>query len=123
MMIAVLEKKCGLKLAAQDVFLNVAGGLKVEDPGVDLAIIMALASSYFDSAITENICFAAEVGLSGELRPVRQVESRVKEAHKLGFKTVYLASLDEEKLGSDLKTKIKVLGHENISTLMKTFFV
>ena len=91
MLLAVLEKKCGFKLAAKDVFLNIAGGIKVEDPGIDLAIIYAALSSNEEIPISQKICFAAEVGLSGEIRPVSRIESRISEAEKLGFETIFIS--------------------------------
>jgi len=91
MLLAVLEKKCGFKLAAKDVFLNIAGGIKVEDPGIDLAIICAALSSNEEIPISQKICFAAEVGLSGEIRPVSRIESRISEAEKLGFETIFIS--------------------------------
>jgi DNA repair protein RadA/Sms len=91
MLLAVLEKKCGFKLAAKDVFLNIAGGIKVEDPGIDLAIICAALSSNEEIPISQKVCFAAEVGLSGEIRPVSRIESRISEAEKLGFETIFIS--------------------------------
>ncbi len=85
MLLAVLEKRAGFKLGAKDVFLNIAGGLKVNDPAVDLAVISAVLSSNVDVAIDQSTCMAGEVGLSGEIRPVNRLEQRVREAEKLGF--------------------------------------
>ncbi|MCF0178284.1 MAG: DNA repair protein RadA, partial [Bacteroidales bacterium] len=96
MLLAVLEKRAGFKLATKDVFLNVAGGLRITDPSCDLAVVVAILSSNFDLAITPDTCFAAEVGLSGELRPVSQVERRIAEAEKLGFKKIYISSFNKE---------------------------
>lgn len=91
MLLAVLEKRCGFRLGAKDVFLNIAGGLKVEDPGIDLAVVCAVLSSNADIPVPSGICFAAEVGLSGEIRPVSRVEQRIAEAEKLGFKEIYIS--------------------------------
>jgi DNA repair protein RadA/Sms len=91
MLLAVLEKRCGFRLGAKDVFLNIAGGLKVEDPGIDLAVVCAVLSSNADIPISTGVCFAAEVGLSGEIRPVNRVEQRIAEAEKLGFKEIYIS--------------------------------
>ena len=92
MLLAVLEKRAGFRLGVKDVFLNMAGGLKVSDPACDLAVICAVLSSNFDFAIPSDVCFAGEVGLSGEIRPVSQTERRVAEAARLGFRTVYVSS-------------------------------
>ena len=92
MLLAVLEKRCGFKMGIKDVFINMAGGLRVEDPAVDLSLICAVISSLHDIAIPKGTVFAAEVGLSGEIRPVSRPEVRVAEAEKLGFKRIFLAS-------------------------------
>lgn len=92
MLLAVLEKRAGFKLSVKDVFLNMAGGLRVNDPACDLAVICAVLSSNFDFAIPSDICFAGEVGLSGEIRPVAQTDRRVMEAARLGFKKIYVSS-------------------------------
>ena len=86
MLLAVLEKRVGFKLAQKDVFLNIAGGLRISDPAIDLSVISAILSSNMDSAIEADICMAGEVGLSGEIRPVNRIEQRISEAEKLGFK-------------------------------------
>ena len=96
MLLAVLEKRAGFKLAAKDVFLNIAGGLRVSDPACDLAIVASVLSSNFDLYISPKVCFAAEVGLSGEIRPVSQVERRIAEAEKLGFEEIYISSFNKE---------------------------
>ncbi|MDR0658514.1 MAG: DNA repair protein RadA [Mediterranea sp.] len=85
MLLAVLEKRVGFKLAQKDVFLNIAGGLKVNDPAIDLAVISAILSSNMDTAIGSGVCMAGEIGLSGEIRPVNRIEQRIGEAEKLGF--------------------------------------
>jgi DNA repair protein RadA/Sms len=88
MLLAVLEKRAGFKLAAKDVFLNIAGGLKVNDPAIDLAVVASVLSSNTDLTIPHEICLTGEVGLSGEIRPVTRIEQRVSEAEKLGFKSI-----------------------------------
>ena len=88
MLLAVLEKRAGFKLSAKDVFLNIAGGLKVNDPGIDLAVVSSILSSNLDMALPTDICLAGEVGLSGEIRPVTRIGQRVGEAAKLGFKSI-----------------------------------
>ncbi|MEJ7694144.1 DNA repair protein RadA [Daejeonella sp.] len=91
MLLAVLEKRCGFKLSTQDVFLNIAGGLRVEDPAIDLAVVVAIISSHEDMPVDSKICFAAEVGLSGEIRAVNRIEQRIAEAEKLGFEKIYIS--------------------------------
>ena len=90
MLLAVLEKRVGFKLAQKDVFLNIAGGLKVNDPALDLAVISAILSSNVDIALEQGVCFSGEVGLSGELRPITRIEQRIAEAQKLGFSTMII---------------------------------
>jgi DNA repair protein RadA/Sms len=94
MLLAVLEKRCGFKLGVKDVFINIAGGIRVEDPGIDLALVSAILSSNEDLPIPQTICFAAEVGLTGEIRPVNRVEQRISEAEKLGFEKIYVSSFN-----------------------------
>lgn len=91
MLLAVLEKRCGFRLGHKDVFLNIAGGLKVEDPGIDLAVISSILSSNEDMPITGKVAFAAEIGLSGEIRPVNRADQRISEAEKLGFETIFIS--------------------------------
>ena len=95
MLLAVLEKRAGFRLGAMDVFLNIAGGLKVEDPAIDLAVVCAVLSSARDEAIPQDVCFAAEVGLSGEIRAVPRIEQRIMEAEKLGFKRIVLSRFNK----------------------------
>ena len=92
MLLAVLEKRAGFKLSAKDVFLNIAGGMKVADPACDLAVVASILSSNFDLSISLKSCFAAEVGLSGEIRPVSQIERRISEAARLGYTSIYISS-------------------------------
>lgn len=91
MLLAVLEKRAGFHLGAKDVFLNITGGITVDDPAIDLAVTAAILSSNEDIAIAKNICFAAEVGLAGEIRPVPRIEQRILEAEKLGFETIMIS--------------------------------
>ena len=91
MLLAVLEKRCGFKLGAKDVFLNIAGGMRVSDPAIDLAVCCAILSSNVDIPISPRYCFAAEMGLSGEVRPVSRVEQRIGEAERLGFERIYVS--------------------------------
>lgn len=91
MLLAVLEKRAGFKLGAKDVFLNITGGISVDDPAIDLAVMAAILSSNSDIAIEKGICFAAEVGLAGEIRPVQRVDQRILEAEKLGFSKIFVS--------------------------------
>ncbi len=91
MLLAVLEKRAGFKLAAKDVFLNITGGISVDDPAIDLAVMAAILSSNSDIPIEKGICFAAEIGLAGEIRPVQRVDQRILEAEKLGFSTIFVS--------------------------------
>lgn len=91
MLLAVLEKRAGFRLGAKDVFLNITGGITVDDPALDLAVVAAILSSNEDIAVPKNICFAAEVGLAGEIRPVTRIEQRILEAEKLGFSTIIVS--------------------------------
>lgn len=91
MLLAVLEKRCGFRLATKDVFLNIAGGIKVDDPAIDLSIVASILSSNQDLPIPSSYCFSAEVGLSGEIRPVGRIEQRISEAIKLGFEKIFIS--------------------------------
>lgn len=113
MLLAVLEKRVGFKLAAKDVFLNIAGGLKVNDPALDLAVICAILSSNVDMPIPHRICMAGEVGLSGEIRPVTRIDQRIREAEKLGMETIIiprhnLKGVDASKLNIQIIEVAKV---------------
>ena len=91
MLLAVLEKRAGFRLGAKDVFLNITGGISVDDPAIDLAVVAAILSSNDDEALAKNFCFAGEVGLSGEIRPVQRVDQRILEAEKLGFEIIFVS--------------------------------
>jgi len=112
MLLAVLEKRAGFKLATKDVFLNIAGGIKVIDPAIDLAVISSILSSAFDSSIPSTTCFAAEIGLSGEIRPVSRLEQRIAEAKKLGMQKIFISKynkgIDQRTDGIDLVQISKV---------------
>lgn len=110
MLLAVLEKRCGFRLGAKDVFLNIAGGLKVEDPGIDLAVVCAVLSSNADIPIPAGVCFAAEVGLSGEIRPVNRIEQRIAEAEKLGFKEIYISKYHKGLKAGSYAIKLHLVG-------------
>ena len=120
MLLAVLEKRAGFRLGAKDVFLNIAGGLKVSDPACDLAVICAVLSSNFDYPLPSDVCFAAEVGLSGEIRPVAQTERRIAEASRLGFKKIYISSYS--KLDKLPQSDIKIVKVSGIPALVKELF-
>jgi len=113
MLLAVLEKRVGFKLGQKDVFLNIAGGLKVSDPAIDLAVISAILSSSLDIAVDRTVCMTGEVGLSGEIRPVSRIEQRIAEAAKLGFERIIIPKsnmhgLEKRKLGIELIPVTKV---------------
>ena len=103
MLLAVLEKRCGFRLGMKDVFLNIAGGLKIEDPALDLAVISAILSSNEDMAIPRNACFCGEVGLSGEIRPVPRLDQRIQEAAKLGFEKIYVSGFNKTQTTSEIE--------------------
>ncbi len=124
MLLAVLEKRAGFKLSAKDVFLNIAGGLKVSDPACDLAVAAAILSSNFDEPISTKHCFAAEVGLSGEIRPVGQIERRISEAARLGYEKIFISAYN---LSSDLRKKwmesgLDIIEIKDIAALCRNLF-
>ena len=106
MLLAVLEKRAGFRLGMQDVFLNIAGGLRVDDPAIDLAVAISVVSSYNDIEAPANYCFAAEVGLSGEIRAVNKINSRIAEAEKLGFEHIVISKFNKVPSSPDRKIKI-----------------
>ena len=107
MLLAVLEKRAGFKLAQKDVFLNIAGGLRVSDPGLDLAVISSVLSSSLDMSIDQDTCLTGEVGLSGEIRPVNRIEQRILEAEKLGFKRILIPANNLKGFTAKLNLEIK----------------
>ena len=119
MLLAVLEKRAGFKLGVKDVFLNMAGGLKVSDPACDLAVVSAVLSSNFDFAIPSDVCFAGEVGLSGEVRPVAQTDRRIIEAARLGFRKIYISSFSSLE---NLPNGIEVVKVSDIPALCRSLF-
>ncbi|MCB0670009.1 MAG: DNA repair protein RadA [Saprospiraceae bacterium] len=122
MLLAVLEKRCGLFFGQSDVFLNIAGGIRVTDPAIDLSVLCALISSLDDMVIPISTCFAGEVGLSGEIRSVTRLEQRILEAERLGFNKIYLSKYHVK--GLDFKPKcIEICPVANISQLYETMFV
>lgn len=121
MLLAVLEKRCGFKLSTRDVFLNIAGGIKVEDPAIDLAIIIAIISSHEDIPVASKNCFAAEVGLSGEIRAVNRIDQRILEAQKLGFDRIFVSKFNLKGLIME-KYSIEVTGISKIEDVLSILF-
>ena len=103
MLLAVLEKRGGYRLGMQDVFLNIAGGIRVDDPAIDLAVAVSIISSLEEVPIPAKTCFAAEVGLAGEIRAINRIESRILEAEKLGFEQIYISKYNVK--GLNLKNR------------------
>ena len=121
MLLAVLEKRSGFKLGVKDVFLNITGGIKVDDPAIDLAVICAILSSNEDIPIDQKACFAAEVGLSGEIRPVNRIEQRISEAQKLGFNQIFISKFNQK--GIDLKkSTIQIIPVSKIENVFSYLF-
>ncbi len=119
MLLAVLEKRCGFKLGAKDVFLNITGGLKVGDPSIDLAVLVAILSSNEDQVVSSKIAFSGEIGLTGEIRPSSRVEQRISEAEKMGFDQIFISSfnkVDTKKYG------IKVQMASSVNELYEALF-
>jgi DNA repair protein RadA/Sms len=121
MLLAVLEKRCGFRMGTQDVFLNMAGGIKVEDPAIDLAVCISIISSMEEIPVSDKICFAAEIGLGGELRTVNKVDQRISEAEKLGFEEIYVSKFSQKSL--DLKkTRIQVKAFAKLTDVFQDLF-
>ncbi|MCD8741396.1 DNA repair protein RadA [Mucilaginibacter roseus] len=126
MLLAVLEKRCGFRLGAKDVFLNITGGIRVEDPAIDLGLAAAIISSHEDMPISSKVCFAGEIGLSGEIRAVNRVEQRIAEAQKLGFEQILISKYNLPKAGdkkridfSRYTIDVKTVGNiEEVFTLL-----
>ncbi len=121
MLLAVLEKRVGFKLAQKDVFLNIAGGLKVNDPAMDLAVISAILSSNMDIAIEKQTCMTGEVGLSGEIRPINRIEQRIMEAEKLGFKQILIPANNLKGFNTD-KLNIKIIPVRKVEEAFRILF-
>ena len=119
MLLAVLEKRAAIQLSNKDVFLNITGGIKSEDPSLDLAIVSAILSSYHDTPLNEKVCFASEIGLSGELRPVTKLDQRISEAEKLGYEVFMTSNFRKENIK---KKRIKILKLEKIGSLVTNLF-
>ncbi len=121
MLLAVLEKRCGFRMGTQDVFLNMAGGIKVEDPAIDLAICISIISSMEEIPVSDKACFAAEIGLGGELRAVNRIEQRISEAEKLGFSEIYISKFNQKALDVR-KTKIVVKAFGKLTEVFEDLF-
>ena len=121
LLLAVLEKRGGFHFGVKDVFLNIAGGLKVEDPSIDLAVLCALLSSYEDVAVPHDVCFAGEVGLSGEIRAVNRIEQRIAEAEKLGFKKIIVSKYNQKGLGKQ-KFNIEIVTMGRVDEVYRYLF-
>lgn len=121
MLLAVLEKRVGFKLAQKDVFLNIAGGIKVNDPAIDLAVISAILSSNVDLAINKGVCMAGEVGLSGEIRPINRIEQRIREAAKLGFTKMLIPDFDLKSLNLG-KLNMEIIRVKRVEEAFKILF-
>jgi DNA repair protein RadA/Sms len=121
MLLAVLEKRAGFRLSTKDVFLNIAGGIKVNDPAIDLAVIIAVLSSSTDISIPKEVCFAGEIGLSGEIRSVNRIDQRISEAEKLGFKQIFIPKHNLKGLDVS-KFKIKVHLVSKVGQVFQTLF-
>lgn len=120
MLLAVMEKRCGFKLGAKDVFLNIAGGIKVDDPAIDLAVVAAVLSSNIDLPIDNKTALSAEVGLSGEVRPVNRIDQRISEAEKLGFERIIISKYCK---GIEQKNyKIKLVSCGKLDEVVKELF-
>jgi DNA repair protein RadA/Sms len=121
MLLAVLEKRAGFKIAQKDVFLNIAGGIKVNDPAIDLAVISAILSSSVDIAIEKHMCVAGEVGLSGEIRPINRIEQRIHEAEKLGFKKMIIPDINLKSMNLT-KMNIELIKVKKVEEAFRVLF-
>jgi DNA repair protein RadA/Sms len=121
MLLAVLEKRCGFRMGTQDVFVNMAGGIRVEDPAIDLAVCTSIVSSFEELPVSDRVCFAAEVGLGGELRAVNRIEQRISEAEKLGFTTIYVSKYSQKSVDR-AKTKIEVKAFGKLTEVFQDLF-
>ncbi|HUB61894.1 MAG TPA: DNA repair protein RadA, partial [Puia sp.] len=121
LLLAVLEKRGGFHFGVKDVFLNIAGGLKVEDPSIDLAVLCALLSSYEDVPLSSRVCFAGEVGLSGEIRAVNRIEQRIAEAEKLGFEKIFVSKYNQKGLAVN-KPGIEVVPVGRVEEVYRILF-
>lgn len=121
MLLAVLEKKAGFRLSIKDVFLNIAGGIKVADPAIDLAVICSILSSDLDISIPKTYCFAGEIGLTGEIRPVSRIEQRISEAVKLGFESIFISKYNSKGLDNS-NFNINIIYSSTVADVFKNLF-
>ena len=121
LLLAVLEKRGGFHFGMKDVFLNIAGGLKIEDPSMDMAVLCALLSSFEDNPLPEYVCFAGEIGLSGEIRAVNRIEQRIAEAEKMGFEKIIVSKYNQKGL-KNLKSNIEVITMGRVDELYQYLF-
>jgi len=121
MLLAVLEKRASFRLAAKDVFINIAGGIRVDDPSTDLAVVAAILSSTVDIPIERDCCFGGEIGLSGEIRPVNRIEQRIGEAEKLGFKRIFIPKANQKTIKNN-KLSIEIVPVSRVQELPKYLF-
>jgi DNA repair protein RadA/Sms len=121
LLLAVLEKRGGFPFGTRDVFVNIAGGLKIDDPSIDLAMVCALLSSIEDLPVSQKICFAGEVGLSGEIRPVNRIDQRISEAEKLGFEKIIISKYNRK--GTDVFLgNIEIVTAGQVEEIYRTLF-
>ena len=121
MLLAVIEKRCGFKLGQKDVFLNITGGIRVEDPAIDLGVICAILSSDLNMPIPNKTCFCGEVGLSGEIRPVSRVEQRIAEAARMGFSQILVSDYNLKGVNTD-KFGIRVIPVRKIEEAFQVLY-
>lgn len=121
MLLAVLEKRCGFRMGTQDVFVNMAGGITVEDPAIDLAVCVSIVSSFEELPVSDKVCFAAEIGLGGELRAVNRIEQRISEAEKLGFTEIYISKYSQKSIDNK-KNKIAVKSFGKLTEVFQDLF-
>lgn len=120
MLLAVLEKRAGFRLGVKDVFLNITGGIKVDDPAIDLAVITSVLSSNLDIPVEKNICCSGEIGLSGEIRPVSRIEQRIREASKMGFRKIYISRFHRNLSLKGIEIEVKSVG--KVEELVRSLF-
>lgn len=121
MLLAVLEKRCGFRMGTQDVFVNMAGGIKVEDPAIDLAVCVSIISGMEEIPVSEKACFAAEIGLGGELRAVNRIDQRISEAEKLGFNEIYISKYSQRAIAAG-KSRIQIKAFGKLNEVFEDLF-
>ena len=119
MLLAVLEKKAGFKIGVKDIFINITGGIKIDDPALDLAVIFSILSSNTNLCIENGLCFCAEVGLSGELRNVKNIDIRISEAERLGYNKIIISSNSKTQ---NKTNQIEILKFSKLSDVVKEVF-